>query len=155
MCCVGVFRKYDDVICKEPGVFFGSIDFRENRLLALEAMLPRWSGFCSQSAQISDQRLTADAAIAEFIAIVASIVTVPLCEENQSERHLGSFRPGDLTDQDVNQVLFYWFVGINVLFISELYHCKYRQLRSILDLNCNVLSKSPPRQLRWIGLHRL
>ena len=130
-----MYRKYDDIVRKQPG-WFGNIDFRSNRLLALEALLPRWSGFCNQSVE-TDQSLTAHVAIAEFIEVVASLTNVPVWENNQPERKMRCFRPRDLTEQDIAEVSATLLATANSLLMYRLYYSCIRQLRSILDLNCN------------------
>lgn len=49
--CIGRYRKYDLVVRKSPS-FFDLFDAEFNRILTLEAMLPRWSGFCGESSEM-------------------------------------------------------------------------------------------------------
>ena len=130
-------RKYDDVMMKQPTRWIGSIDFKRKRVLALEAMLPRWSGFCGQSAE-RDQQLTAKEAVAEFFEVVSSITLVPVWEDNQPEQNWRHYRPRALSDQSIVEVSTDLFVKASGSSMSGIIIVNYRQLRSILILNCNV-----------------
>ena len=111
-CLVGFFRKYDDIIRKHPkwvGTFrrqFNSSEFVDNRKWALEALLPRWPGFCGmeRSSPIYSE-LSPEEAIREFDYVVNSIKFVPVWEDNQHERTQGSFKPEGFTDAIIAEVL--------------------------------------------------
>ena len=123
--CIGMYRKYDDVMRTSPGWFgLGTIDFKRNRLLALEAMLPKWSGFCGQSTEM-DQYGTAKEVIAEFLQVVVSVVNVPMWEDNQPEQNLFTFCPRDLSGQTISAVSHHLFVKANSVLRSLLYYLLY------------------------------
>ena len=111
---VGFSRKYDDTMRQQPTTRrwagtrnrqFTAEEFTNNRIWALEAMLPRWPGFCGlEGASLIHCKLTAEEALQEFDYIVNSIKFVPIWEDNQPESKLESFRPDSFTDAVIAEV---------------------------------------------------
>ena len=110
--CVGFFRKYDDIIRQRPTKWVGfryreftADELMNNRKWALEAMFPRWPGFCGmEKSSLIDSRLTAQEALEEFYSVVDSIKSVPVWEDNQPGSKPEFFRPDSLTDEIVTEV---------------------------------------------------
>ena len=105
-----MYRKYDDVIRIEPGIFrqlnpFAGSQFVENRIWALEAMLPRWPGFCGrEKASQMHRDLTAEEALRELQNVVTSIRVIPVWEDNQPENAYIRLTPNGFTDQVIAKV---------------------------------------------------
>ena len=108
-CLVGMFRKYDDIIRQQPGptwlfkhTTFNDSEFTNNRKWALEAMLPRWAGFCGPSrAAPFYSRFTAEQALKELYTVVDSIKFLSVCEDNLPETNL---TPRGFTDKAIAEV---------------------------------------------------
>ena len=108
---VGFYRKYDDVIRMQPGylrqftsTFTGS-PFVDNRTWALEALLPRWPGFCGRDNVCRRHRnLTAEQALRELQNVVTSVKYILVWENNQPENACTPFTPKGFTDQIIAKV---------------------------------------------------
>ena len=111
-CFVGLFRKFDDIIRKQPKWVvpilsrqFHAYEFTDNRILALEALLPRWPGFCGmERASPFYCNFTAEQALQEFDFVVNSIKFVPVWGDKLPESRQESFRPEGFTDATVAEV---------------------------------------------------
>ena len=111
-CFVGLFRKFDDIIRKQPKWVvpilnrqFRSYEFADNRKWALEALLPRWPGFCGmERASPFYRNFTAEEALQEFDHVVKSIKFVRVWEDKLPESRQESFTPDGFTDTTIAEV---------------------------------------------------
>ena len=115
MLCIGRYRKYDLVVRKSPS-FFDLFDAEFNRILTLEAMLPRWSGFCGES---SEMDLSFKEAIAEFSDVMASIQRIPVWNDRNRNWHYYGSKGNGVGIADVSSFL---FLRANSLLMPALYH---------------------------------
>ena len=90
-CCtdaLGRYRKYDDIIRLQPGIARNLKDkvlghgFAYNRILAMEAMLPKWNGFVPGQSLFEQTQTTAHDALSEIDLVVQSIKCQRVCEDD-------------------------------------------------------------------------
>lgn len=85
-----VFHKYDDVIMQHAGWLRHAVTaftrseglYVENRLRALEAMLPQWNGFCSSDQD--GEEMTGEEALAKINHVVQSLMALRLQDSKSS-----------------------------------------------------------------------
>jgi hypothetical protein len=107
----GFYRKYDDVILKRPSLWkrFPLISsVNTDKGLALEAMLPKWPGFCGlENQSLRHRNFTAGEALQELQNVVTSLKYMYVWEDKQPEYTYGAFQANlkIFTDQVISKAV--------------------------------------------------